>query len=232
MNIHYFQHVWFEGPAGIEAWAAARGHQISATRFYAGDPIPRLERLDWLVIMGGPMSVHDEAQYPWLLEEKRFIAEAIKSDKSVIGICLGAQLVAHVLGARIYRNAHKEIGWFPVHKTPQANTSNIFKIFPAELEVFHWHGETFDLPAGVIHLARSAACENQAFIYDERVIGLQFHLETTRESASQLIENGRDELVAAPFIQTPENMLANQQRFDRINATMDSLLNRLELAQD
>lgn len=232
MNIHYFQHVPFEGPASIAAWAAARGHQLTATRFYADDPMPRLDQIDWLVIMGGPMSVHDEAQHPWLIPEKRFVEETIKTGKVVLGICLGAQLVAHVLGARVYRNVHKEIGWFPIHKTKEAKASNLFKEFPAELEVFHWHGETFDLPAGAMNVARSAACENQAFIYGERVIGLQFHLETTRESASQLIENGRDELVAAPFIQTPENMLADQQRFDRINAAMDSLLNRLESAQD
>jgi GMP synthase (glutamine-hydrolysing) len=122
------------------------------------------------------------------------------------------------------------IGWFPIQKTVEAATSQVFAEFPAELEAFHWHGETFDLPAGAIHLARSAACENQAFVYDERVIGLQFHLETTHESASQLIANGRDELVTAPFIQTPENMLSDQQRFNRINAAMYGLLDRLQSA--
>ena len=228
MNIHYFQHVPFEGIGSIETWAAFRRHSVSSTRLYAGDPIPCLEQLDWLIIMGGPMSVHDEAHNPWLIPEKRFIEAALKAGKVVIGICLGAQLVAQVLGAGVHRNALKEIGWFPVHKTPEAGASNVFKIFPEKLEAFHWHGETFDLPAGAIHVAGSAACENQAFVYDERVIGLQFHLETTQASAGLLIQNCSDEITEAPFIQTAANMLSDQRRFDRINAAMHSLLSRIE----
>jgi GMP synthase (glutamine-hydrolysing) len=231
MNIHYFQHVPFEGIGSIETWAASRRHSVSSIRLYAGDPIPCLEQLDWLIIMGGPMSVHDEAHNPWLIPEKRFIEAALKAGKVVIGICLGAQLVAQVLGAGVYRNEHKEIGWFPVHKTPEANTANVFKIFPEVLEAFHWHGETFDLPAGAVHPVRSAACEHQAFICDERVLGLQFHLETTRASASQLIRNCSDEIVEAPFIQTAGNMLSDQQRFDGINATMHGLLDQLQRMQ-
>lgn len=227
MNIHWFQHVPFEGLASIETWAVARGHRIAATRLHAGDPLPNLDRLDWLVVMGGPMNIYEEDKFSWLAAEKRFIKAAIEAGRVVFGVCLGAQLIADVLGGPVTKNTHKEIGWFPVRKTDAAARSRVFETLPTELEVFHWHGDTFALPPGAIHVARSAACENQAFIFDERVVGLQFHLETTPESASLLAQHCTDELVVGPFIQTAEAMLSNEQRFERINETMWKLLDRL-----
>ncbi len=228
MNIHWFQHVPFEGLGSIADWTAQRRHRVTATRLFAGDPLPALERVDWLMVMGGPMNIYEHARYPWLVSEKRFIQEAIAARKIVLGVCLGAQLIADALGAQVYRNAHREIGWFPVEKTRDATNARLFDVFPSTLEVFHWHGETFDLPVGAIHLARSEACEQQAFVYGECVIGLQFHLETTRASIEQLIANCADEIVDAAFIQTAEVMLADQRRFARNNATMNTLLDCLE----
>ncbi|MFA6564437.1 MAG: type 1 glutamine amidotransferase [Verrucomicrobiia bacterium] len=228
MNLHYLQHVPFEGLASIETWAAARGHQVAVTRLYAGDPLPRLDQFDWLVVMGGPMNIYEEDKFPWLVAEKRFIKTAIEGGKVTLGVCLGAQLIADVLGGPVHKNAHKEIGWFPVRKTKTAARSRVFEALPAELEVFHWHGDTFVLPSGAIHVARSAACENQAFIFDERVVGLQFHLETTPDSARLLAQHCADELVVGPFIQTAEAMLSDKRRFDRINKTMWKLLDCLQ----
>jgi GMP synthase (glutamine-hydrolysing) len=227
MNIHYLQHVPFEGLAAIETWAATRGHRLTATRFYAGEALPPPGQPDWLVVMGGPMNIYEEANFPWLAAEKRFIRSAIEAGKVALGVCLGAQLLADVLGGPVTRNACKEIGWFPVNKTAMAARSRVAGALPEEMEAFHWHGDTFAIPPGALHVACSAACENQAFIYDERVVGLQFHLETTPESARLLARHGADELVAGPFIQTAEAMLADERRFSRINDVMWKLLDRL-----
>ena len=173
------------------------------------------------------MSVHDEDRYPWLVAEKRCIAAAINAGKTVVGVCLGAQLIAEVLGARVRRNEHREIGWFPVRKVSGAPQPGVAAAFPPEIEAFHWHGDTFGLPAGAIHLARSDACEHQAFVYQERVLALQFHLETTRAAAAALIENCGDELTPGPFVQTPAEMLARDDRFVVVNEAMEGILDRL-----
>ena len=118
MRIHYFQHVPFEGLGSIEDWIRSEGYDLFSTRFYRNDPLPELDRIDWLIVMGGPMGANDDHIYPWLAAEKKFIGEAIKKGVRILGICLGAQLIASVLGARVYPNAHKEIGWFHVRLTP------------------------------------------------------------------------------------------------------------------
>jgi GMP synthase (glutamine-hydrolysing) len=227
MNIHYLQHVPFEGLGSIERWIRRGPHVLGATRLYRDDPLPAVEAVDLLVVMGGPMNIYDEAKNRWLAKEKRYIERAVSAGKRVLGICLGAQLVADVLGAQVYANADKEIGWFPVELTEAASASDLFAAFPAQFEAFHWHGDTFDIPAGALHVARSAGCAHQAFVYDERVVGLQFHLETTPASARQLIAHGTDEIVEGRFIQMPLTMLANPQRFDSINLAMHGLLDRL-----
>lgn len=230
MNIHYFQHVPFEGLGSIEDWVLARRHVLSATRFHRGEPLPAVEDVDLLVVMGGPMNIYEEAKYPWLVEEKRFIEQAIAAGRRVLGVCLGAQLVADVLGARVYANTDREIGWFPVETTEAVSASGLFGAFPSQIEVFHWHGDTFDIPAGAAHVARSSGCANQAFVYDDRVVGLQFHLETTPASARQIIAHCADEIVEGRYIQVPQAMLADARRFDAINGVMLGLLDRLAAA--
>jgi GMP synthase-like glutamine amidotransferase len=182
MRAHVFQHVAFEGRGSIERWLEEQRASVGHTRFYESATLPAVNDIDLLIVMGGPMSANDERTLPWLAGEKRFIRQAIDSGKAVVGICLGAQLIASALGARVYPGKEKEVGWFPVSAVPAGDARARFA-FPAEALVFHWHGETFDLPAGAIHLARSLACENQAFQIGDRVVGLQFHLETTPDSA-------------------------------------------------
>ena len=227
MRLHYLQHVPFEGLGSIETWAGRHGHSITVTRFHAGDALPSVDSFDGVVVLGGPMNIYEELKYPWLKNEKRFINGVIENGQPVLGICLGAQLVADVLGARIYQNEHREIGWFPIYKMQAAYRSVLSSFLPSAIEAFNWHGDTFDLPPGAIHLARSEACENQAFVYDERAVGLQFHLETTRNSAENLIEHCRNEIVDGPFIQTPEQILSQRAPFQQINRSMDSLLDML-----
>ncbi len=227
MRLHWLQHVPFEGLGIIEKWAIKKKTDISLTRLYDGEPLPGQEQFDWLVVMGGPMGVGDEKQFPWLTREKKFIENAIKEGKTVIGICLGAQIIADVLGAKIYKNKEKEIGWLPVDFTPEGIGTLPFSKFPSRFTVFHWHGDTFDIPEGAVHAAKSEACENQAFVYDSRVLGLQFHMETTMESAKLLIENCASDITEGPFIQQPEEMVSTPPRFIAINATMQSLLDSM-----
>ncbi len=229
MHIHYLQHVPFEGLGSIETWAIEHNHSLSATRFYQNDRLPESKEFDWLIVMGGPMNIYEEEKYRWLKAEKAFIKEAITANKTVIGICLGAQLIADVLGAKVYRGEHKEIGWLPIELTAEASNYSVFADLPQKITVFHWHGDTFDLPPGATHLAKSEGCSNQAFIYNHRVLGLQFHLESTPETVEQIIINCRDEMVPGKYVQSPTEILANPDRFCQINAIMGQILANLSL---
>ena len=226
MRVHYLQHVPFEGLGSIEGWLKSRRAVISVSRLYENAPLPKPDAFDWLIAMGGPMSVNDEQVYPWLHPEKRLIADAIARDMVVLGICLGAQLIASALGSSVYRNKEREIGWVPIERIA-AVESTVASVFPDRCEVFHWHGETFDLPPGAVRIARSAGCENQAFLIGERVVGLQFHLETTPSSAEALVTHCREEIVPGRFIQTEREILGSPDRFERINKIMSDLLDCL-----
>jgi GMP synthase-like glutamine amidotransferase len=228
LKIHWFQHVPFEGLGKIEEWSQQKNHRLDCTRFHRKDPLPDIHAIDWLVVMGGPMNIYEEDRYPWLHEEKEFLKKAIDAGKTVIGICLGAQLIADVLGSRVYAGPQKEIGWFPIHKSAAAGKTSIFKDLPDTLEVFHWHGDTFDLPSGCVHIAESKACRSQAFLYEERVAGLQFHLEMTREGIEEIVFKCRQELVNGPFIQSAEEIAAGTERLKETHRIMEGILNRLE----
>lgn len=226
MRAHFFQHVAFEGPGSIAPWLEEAGCEITNTRFFESARLPDLKKIALLVVMGGPMSVNDEIEFPWLVSEKQFIREAVHSGTPVLGICLGAQLIASAMGARIYRNRVKEIGWFPIQGMP-SNDASIFS-FPPSIKVFHWHGETFDLPSGATRLAKSDGCENQAFQLGRSVIGLQFHLETTPKAAQEMVSHCRDELTLSRYIQTEEEILsAAPETYSTINQLMGGILSFL-----
>ena len=230
MRIHWLQHVNYEGPGSILRWARQKGHGFTRSRLYEGDRLPAADAFDMLIVLGGPMSVRDETAHPWLAEEKRFIAAALRDGKKILGVCLGAQLVAQALGARVYRNHEREIGWFPIRKVEDARRSELAQALPDEIDVLHWHAETFDLPKGAVHLARSQACENQAFVFNGRVAGLQFHLEITGDGAQDLIRYCGHELAEAAWVQRPETILWEPLRFDRANAVMERILDQLSRA--
>ncbi|MFQ5658922.1 MAG: type 1 glutamine amidotransferase [Gammaproteobacteria bacterium] len=232
MRIHYLQHVAFEGPGSIEQWAKNRGHELAGIRLYAGDSFPNQTEVDWLIVMGGPMNVYSTRQYPWLIAEKHFIKETIEQNKIVLGICLGAQLLADVLGTAITTNPYKEIGWFPVMKSDELAGSALSSALPDEFEAFHWHGDTFSLPEGSLPVASSPACENQGFLYGDSVLACQFHLETTVDGAISLIDNCAGEIIDGPYVQTTEHILTDDRKFQRINRIMEEVLNYLESLAD
>ena len=228
MRLHVLQHVPFEGLGHIDSWIRRRGHRLTLSRLYEGAKLPDPEAFDRLVILGGPMNIHEEAAYPWLVEEKALIRAALAAGKSAVGICLGAQLLADGLGSRVYAGSHREIGWFPVRLTAAGQRTALTEGLPAVTTVFHWHGDTFDLPPGAVHLFESEACANQAFLLDNRILGLQFHLESTPETVQQLLTHCRDELIPGPFLQGVAQIADTvPERFARINNLLETLLDRL-----
>lgn len=227
MNIHYLQHDAAEGPGSIARWAQANGHRVSGTRLCDDEPLPHLDEVDWLAVMGGPMNIYQTTEYPWLTREKKFIEAAIGAHKKVVGVCLGAQLISDVLGGSVRRNEYSEIGWFPVQLTESGHQSPLFDFLPGEFDVLHWHGDTFELPKGATNMARSEACAHQAFTYGNNVVGLQFHLEYSREEAQELLQSCEGELGQGPYIQSAEEMLRSTQRFEQSNRILDEILQRL-----
>ena len=229
MRIHHFQHVPFEGLGSMAPYFLSKGFQLSATHLYLDQSPPPLDTLDWLIVMGGPMGACDESKYAWMALEKAYIQKAVAAGKVVLGICLGAQLIAAVLGAKVFKNSYREIGWFPIRQAEQAKTTAMADIFSQQTEVFHWHGDTFEIPRGAALLASSDACAHQGFVLENRVVGLQFHLETTPASARALVENCSQELDNSRYVQTAEKMLSDESRFERINAIMAAVLDKMQV---
>jgi GMP synthase-like glutamine amidotransferase len=227
LRIHYFQHVAFEGLGYIEEWALQNGHILTATRFFEEQKLPSVDDIDWLIIMGGPMGVYDDGKFPWLKTEKEFIRRVIEANKTVIGICLGSQLIAEVLGAEVFPNKEKEIGWFDVSLTPEGRKSLLFKDVEHVFEVFHWHGDTFNLPGNAVHLIESPGCKNQAFMYGDKVLGLQFHLEATAATLKEMLEHGKEELTEGNYIQCAETILARVKETEKTNLLLKQVLDKL-----
>jgi GMP synthase-like glutamine amidotransferase len=227
MRIHSLEHEPFEGLANIEVWAKNRGHSISRTLLFNDEELPDMSDFDWLVIMGGSMNIYEEEKYPWLREEKNFIAEAIAAKKIVLGVCLGSQLAADVLGGRVSKNKYKEIGWFPVSLTGEARNSSVFSTLQGTFIAFHWHGDTFKIPPGATRTAQSEGCANQAFEYG-RVIGLQFHLEYSEKSINLMFQNCGDELVDGKYIQKPDEIVSQISNVPKMTEILNILLDNIE----
>lgn len=227
MRVHYLQHVPFETPEKIADWVKDNGFTLSGTLLYEHSQFPLQSEFDLLIVLGGPMSIHDEVDFPWLIQEKDFINETIAHKKLVLGICLGAQLIAQVLGGRVYKNPHTEIGWFPVKMTTEAQGTKFLRHLPQEYTPFHWHGETFQLPAGVQSAALSLGCANQAFEYQGQVVGLQFHLESSNASIERLINYCGDEMTAGEYIQQAPQMLDQTSLLRQSNAILVKILDAM-----
>ncbi len=224
-KIHVLQHVDFENPGLITDWASERGYALSETHLYRGDVLPAPDDFDLLVVMGGPMGLADTEKYPWLQTEKTFLKNCIAAGKKILGICLGAQLLAEALGAGVYPNKQKEIGWFPIQKEAFSHHP-VLALFPENtLPAFHWHGDTFNLPRQAVPLFSSEATRNQAFVWDDRVFALQFHWEVKQENIRLLLKNAVTDVEnPGPFVQTPEEMLAGTSFFPDVRKYLFLLL--------
>jgi GMP synthase (glutamine-hydrolysing) len=227
MRFHWLQHVAFEDAANIETWALQNGFSVTQTRLYADDPLPNVKDIHALAIMGGPMNIYQHRDHPWLVKEKKFIEKVVGAGVPTIGVCLGAQLLADVLGGKVAQNPHIEIGWFEVALTDQAQQCDLVQGLPPRFIAFHWHGDTFEIPPGAVWLAQSQACRNQAFSYGSHVLGLQFHLEYSAQSIHQMLAHCSSELITAPFIQTPQQITADLTNVQTMNQHLFTLLTAL-----
>jgi GMP synthase-like glutamine amidotransferase len=227
MRFHWLQHVEFEDAASIGVWAQRRGCGITQTRLYADDPLPGVGDIDVLAIMGGPMNVYQHRDYPWLVKEKKFIENAIAAGVPTLGVCLGAQLLADVLGGRVTQNPDVEIGWFDVALTDSGRHCEPVSGLPSRFVAFHWHGDTFEIPPGATWVARSEACHHQAFCYGRHVLGLQFHLEYSAESIRRMLVHCGRELVPAPYVQTAPQIGAGLTNVPTMNQHLFALLTAL-----
>lgn len=203
MHIHFIQHVAFEYPGSILDWAEDNNHITTFTRVFEEDEFPLPEAFDMLVIMGGPMGVYEEDVYPWMIDEKACIKAAIDDGKKVLGICLGAQFIANVLGQAVYPHTVKEIGWWPVQKVQKHPLTDGL---PAEFTTFHWHSDTFGLPAGAVQLFKTEQCAQQGFVYNNHVVGLQFHMEVKEDLLNGMTEHEGKELTGKGFVQTEQTI--------------------------
>ena len=228
MKIHCLLHVSFETPGTMLDWAALRGHELKYTRFFEKDAVlPQIHTFDALLIMGGHMNVDEEERYPWLRDEKRFISDCINAGKKVIGICLGAQLVAAALGAAVYPGTEKEIGFFPLQFSAEGDRHKWFDHFTDHYPVFHWHGDTFDLPASALLIASTTVCKHQAFVIGDNILALQFHPEMNRDTIAAMVANDGNELCEeGKYIQSEEEINAGKTHLEQNKKDLFLLLDK------
>lgn len=207
MHLHYFQHNHFENLGFIGDWAKSNNFSTSVTRFDLKLELSSVQDFDWLVIMGGAMGVHDSDQYPWIHEEIEFIKKAIHSGKIVIGICLGSQMIASALGARVYKNSEPEIGFWPITFSQESQKDNVFQHFPGEMNVMHFHFDTFELPKGAIAMAKSSITPVQAFRFRNNVFAFQFHPELTESNLPVFVSELVPDIIPGTLVQNPHEIL-------------------------
>lgn len=221
MRIHILQQDELVVPGTIMAWAGREQVACAVTKVYAGETLPELETFDLLIVLGGRMGAYDDAIYDWLPREKVFLREVVLAGKYVLGICLGAQLLAEVLGGKAYAHTVKEIGWWPV-RFVRETSGTLLEGMSWELPLMQLHGDTFSLPEGAVLYASSEATENQAFIYKERVVGVQFHPEVEPMGLRALVI--ADELALGRFVQEPSKFMEDAEKFALSEAVMGQLL--------
>ncbi|MEK9199957.1 type 1 glutamine amidotransferase [Ureibacillus sp. FSL E2-3493] len=199
MTTYIIQHVPFESPGILE-----KIQNYEMIKMFESFQFPKLEEVDLLIILGGPMGVYDDIE--WLQEEKQFIKAVIQHNRAVLGICLGAQLIAESIGGKVMPNPKgKEVGWWPIYKRQDVDALNFL---PEKLEVLHWHGDTFTLPEEATTFYSTELCKNQAFLYKNNVVGLQFHFETTKGSLKTMVEADASYISGKGMIQSKEAILA------------------------
>jgi GMP synthase (glutamine-hydrolysing) len=214
MNISVLQHAAYEGPGEIASWAEDHGHSVRLHHLYDCGSLPDSDSFDVLLVMGGEMNIYQYRDYPWLRAERNLICSAMQQGKRVIGICLGAQLIADALGSRVFQNDEHELGWFPVDFTTEGRA--VYPDLPPSATVLHWHGDTFELPPGAVRLASSPGCREQGFMIERKCLGLQFHLETNSGLVKQFVAS-QVGWPSGPYVQTPGALLRDADKHHQVN---------------
>ena len=226
LKIHFIQNYSLATPGYIGSWALQKGHQVSLTKPYDAPVFPKPNDFDLLIILGGTIGAYEEKQIPWLRVEKEFIQETMNADKCVLGICLGAQLIAQALGAKVFPHKHKEIGWWPIRLTQAGKENSLFKGVAENFTAFEFHQDTFDLPDGAVLLATSQCCANQAFMYGKRIFGVQFHPELTNDQIHCIMN--LSEAGDGPYEQDPDAIKARSDCLPLQREILYTMLENIE----
>lgn len=205
------QHAECEGLGAIQQVLDKKNIRAKYIRSFAGEPVPeKLGEASGLIVMGGPMGVYEQDKYPFLRNELNLIGRTVADEKPVLGVCLGSQLLAAALGAKVTAGPRKEIGWYPVQVSEEAKHDPLWITVPREFTAFHWHGDIFNLPDGAVRLASSALTETQAYRYGSNAYGFLFHLEVTPSLIDGMVSNFEQELREASG--TPEGIAAGAEK--------------------
>jgi GMP synthase-like glutamine amidotransferase len=212
-------HVPFEGPGEIAPLLKDRGFLLRTLPVWETEVFPNPEDVSFVVLMGGPMSVNDTEVHPWLVQEIDWLRQVLHCGIPVLGVCLGAQLMAVALGGEVRRNPHREIGWWPIEAVDESGAS---------LTVLHWHGETFTLPEGSVWMEKSQACAHQSFRWGRNAIALQYHIESTESSLARLMDHCRSELIPGTFVQQESRIREGWKRYnDHTKRRLEEILDDL-----
>ncbi len=220
-----FRHIQHEGPGYLGDFLQAKQIPYDMVCVDQGEPVPETPtHASALVFMGGPMSVNDPL--PWIADEISLIQQAMKKNIPVLGHCLGGQLLAKAMGARVYANPVTEIGWYPTERIDNAESREWLEVIPGQAELFHWHGETFDIPVGARPLLQSRFCQNQAFVY-RNCLAFQCHIEMTAPLVKKWVDESKGELLVSASVQSGDEMLHDlQNRIRRLNGIADKIYSR------
>lgn len=215
MKITVLQHSTDTPVGTLSDWAEKKGHQLDIRQLFAGADLPHLSQVEWLVILGGPMNVDEHEKHPWLVKEKAFIKQAVAEGRLCLGLCLGGQLLAQALGARVSRHTHWEVGWHPI----EFNSGE-------KLHMFQWHQDTFEIPDGAQRIATNEVTLNQGFTFKDHVVGLQFHPEATDEWVHEcMIESPYP---TGPYVQSPDLLREGLIYRPKMTAWFFKLLDQME----
>jgi len=225
MHIHAIIHASFEKLGVIEDWAHQHGHILTVTHTYKGEKLPDIASFDFLIVMGGPQSETELDKYSYLQDEVIFTKKAIDKNKAVLGICLGAQIIGESLGAKTERSPNKEVGVYPIKLTEEGRADSIFKLFPENFDVVHWHNDMPGIPEGGVLLAYSEGCPRQVFKFGDRVYGLQCHMEMTSELVETMVSHCSEDLHPGKYVQ--EGRVLVNRNMTEINHKMTMILDHL-----